>query len=329
MRVARVIATVAAGLGMLWVTTSPGSADEPGAGFPAVAAHEFTVDQDELAAAVQCDSGAQSGRPTVLLIPGTGGRPDEIWSWNYEKALPAAGYGWCTVALPDRALGDFAISAEYAAYAALQAHRVSGRPIGIVGHSQGGAMAAWIAKFWPEVAAVTSDVIPIAGPLGGSAVADSLCAGGACAPIAWQMGTRSHVTWAFANAPVPDGPAFTSIQTMQDELVLPQPQAGSMRGGPTIMVQQVCPGHLADHGMLVFDPVAYALVLDALGHPGPADPSRVDRGVCAQATLPGFDPAGYTKFTNTVSALMFGLLDTRNWVPAEKPLPAYAAHYDR
>ncbi|WP_281189142.1 hypothetical protein [Nocardia kruczakiae] len=44
-----------------------------------MAAHEFTVDQDELAAAVQCDSGARSGRPTVLLIPGTGGTPDEIW----------------------------------------------------------------------------------------------------------------------------------------------------------------------------------------------------------------------------------------------------------
>jgi hypothetical protein len=51
----------------------------------------------------------------VLLIPGTGGTPDEVWSWNYEKALPAGGYGWCTVTLPERALGDFAISAEYAA----------------------------------------------------------------------------------------------------------------------------------------------------------------------------------------------------------------------
>lgn len=329
MRLSRFAAVAATGLGMLGVCAPPGAADEPASGYAAVQQHGFTVAKEKLDAAVQCDAGAQSGNlPTVLLVPGTGGTPDEVWSWNYQRALPAAGYGWCTVALPDRALGDFPTSAEYAAYAALRTHAVSGRPIGIVGHSQGGVMAAWIAKFWPEVAAVTSTVIPIAAPLSGSGLADSLCAAGMCSPITWQMGTRSHVTTAFANAPVPAGTAFTSIQSLQDELVFPQPQAGSMRGGRTILVQDVCPGHVADHGTLLFDPVVYALVLDALDHQGQADPDRVDRSVCGQATMPGFDPVGYSTFSNTVAALMFGLLDTGNWVPADRPLPAYAAPYD-
>ncbi|MET8427917.1 alpha/beta fold hydrolase [Nocardia sp. NPDC004860] len=278
---------------------------------------------------MRCDDGARSGdRPTVLLIPGTGGTPDEVWSWNYERALPAAGYGWCTVTLPGRAMGDFSTSAEYAAYAALEAHRVSGRPIAIVGHSQGGAMAAWIAKFWPEVSAVTAAVIPIAAPLSGTALADSLCAGGMCSPIAWQMGTHSHVERAFANAPVPAGIAFTSIQSLQDELVFPQPGAGSMRGGRTVMVQDVCPGHLADHGTLLFDAVAYGLVLDALGHEGSVDPDRVDRSVCSQAVLPGSDPASAVELSATLTTLTPGLLDPGNWVPAEHPLPAYAVPYD-
>ncbi|MFF3572697.1 alpha/beta fold hydrolase [Nocardia jiangxiensis] len=107
----------------------------------------------------------------MLLIPGTGGTPAEVWSWNYARALPSAGYGVCTVALPDRALGSFATSAEYAAYAALYAHRVSGRPIAVLGHSQGGVMAFRIAKFWPQVADVASDVIGLAAPLGGTALA--------------------------------------------------------------------------------------------------------------------------------------------------------------
>lgn len=122
-------------------------------------------------------------RPTVLLIPGTGGTPEEVWAWNYERALPAAGYGVCTVTLPERALGSFAISAEYAAYAAIHAHEVSGRPIAIIGHSQGGIMAAWIAKFWPEVADVTSDVVGLAAPLSGTSLADTLCASGMCSPV--------------------------------------------------------------------------------------------------------------------------------------------------
>lgn len=329
MRLARLATAVAVSLGILGMGTPMGSADGPDLGFPPVQEHEFTVAEEELARAVRCDDGARSGNlPTVLLIPGTGGTPEEVWSWNYERALPAAGYGWCTVALPDRALGDFPTSAEYAAYAALQTHRVSGRPIAIIGHSQGGTMAAWIAKFWPEVAAVTSDVIPIAAPLRGTAFADGLCAGGMCSPIVWQMGTTSHVTRALGNAPVPSGTDFTSIQSLQDELVFPQPHAGSMRGARTIMVQDVCPGRIADHGTLLFDAVAYGLVLDALGNGGPADPERIDRSVCAQVALPKFDLPASTGFASTISALMFGLLDADNWVTADLPLPTYASLYD-
>jgi len=221
MRVIRLFAALAFGLAVAWTTALPGSADE--------AAPSFTVPDQQLEAAVRCDDGARSGtRTTVVLIPGTGGTPAEVWSWNYEKALPAAGYGVCTVALPDRALGSFATSAEYAAYATIRAHEISGRPVAILGHSQGGIMAAWIAKFWPEVA--TSDVIAIAAPLHGTALADSLCASGSCSPISWQMRINSHVTQAFRNTPVPSGTAFTSIASYQDEVVFPQPAASSSPG---------------------------------------------------------------------------------------------------
>jgi hypothetical protein len=39
----------------------------------------------------------------------------------------------------------------------------------------------------------------------------------------------------------------------------------------------------------VVDPVAYALALDALTHPGPADASRIPTSVCSQAVMPGVD----------------------------------------
>jgi predicted alpha/beta hydrolase family esterase len=320
MRVLSLAAAVLVGLGLIWAGAPSGSADRPG---PA-----FTVPEGQLAAAVHCDDGARSGtRQTVLLIPGTGATPSEAWSWNYERALPAAGYGVCTVALPQRALRDFARSAEYAAFAALSAHRISGRPIAIVGHSQGGLLAAWIAKFWPEVAAATSGVISLAGPMNGTALADSLCAAGSCSPIAWQMRTNSLVTQAFQHAPLPPGPAFTSIASRNDEVVSPQPAASALPGGRTVLIQDICPGRVADHGLLLSDAVAYRLVLDALSHPGPADPARIDRSVCREAMLPDLDATGVPQFSNTLMALTSELVNAADWVTAEQPLPAYAAPF--
>ncbi|GAB3147205.1 hypothetical protein [Amycolatopsis sp. NPDC004378] len=42
-----------------------------------------------------------------------------------------------------------------------------------------------------------------------------------------------------------------------------------------------------------YDPVAYALALDALDHPGPAAPGRIDRTVCGKLFMPGVDPLAF------------------------------------
>jgi triacylglycerol lipase len=279
------------------------------------------------AAATHCDQGASQGRRTVLLVHGTGATDSEAWGWNYVKALPAAGFGVCTVTLPERALGNFAISAEYAAYAAQEAYRVSGRDVAIVGHSQGGLMAVWIAKFWPSVARHTSDVIGLAANVRGTQLANTLCAAGSCSPIAWQMRRGSFITNAATNAPVPRGPAFTSIATAFDEIVFPQPEVSTFPGARTILVQDVCPARPVEHGFLLSDAVAYRLVLDALTHDGPADPARVSRTVCLQTTMPQVDPLGAAGFANTLVALSVGLLNATTYADAEQPPPAYAEAY--
>lgn len=141
------------------------------------------------------------------------------------------------------------------------------------------------------------------------------------------MGTDSHVTRAFRNAPLPSGPAYTSIASAQDEVVFPQPAASSSPGVRTVLIQDVCPTHIADHGTLLIDSAAFGLVLDALSHPGPAEPSRIDASVCAQPTMPDVDPASMAQFSATLAALSNGLLNPANWVSAEPPLPPYAQPY--
>lgn len=315
------LGVVAAGAVVVSSAMAPAAADEPGP--------PLTVPESNLAAAVWCDSGAMSGsRQAVLLIHGTGSTPDEAWSWNYENALPAAGYGVCTVTLPNRALGNFTTSAEYAVYAARYAYQHSGHKIAIVGHSQGGLMAGWIAKFWPDVADHATDIISMAGDFHGTALANGLCTTGSCALIAWQMAMGSHVTNAASTAPLPTGPSFTSIGTTHtDEAVYPQPYVSTLAGAKTIMVQDICPNRVVDHGLLLSDAVAYSLVLDALTHAGPADPTRINPLTCGQTSMPGTDPVKSAQFANTVVSLSLDLINATAWVNSEPPLPAYAAPY--
>ncbi|MCW2757988.1 MAG: putative lipase [Nocardioidaceae bacterium] len=319
----RVVRLLVLALVAVGITLAPAGATAPPPG-PAL-----TVPEAQLAAAVSCDATARSGnaRQVVLLIPGTGATAEEAWAWNYERSLPAAGFGTCTVQLPERSLGDFTVSAQYAVYAARHAYQLSGKPIAILGHSQGGLMAVWIAKFWPDVAAHASDVIGLAADVRGTQLANTLCTAGSCAPIAWQMARGSHLTNAATNAPLPSGPAFTSIGSLTDEVVFPQPTVSSFPGVRATMVQDVCPVRVVDHGLLLADAVGYQLVLDALTHAGPAVAARVPRTTCLAVTMPGVDPLGATQFAQTVVALSLGLGDVPGYTTAETPLPAYAQPY--
>jgi pimeloyl-ACP methyl ester carboxylesterase len=284
------------------------------------------VDLDRLRAATRCDAELRTGeaRRTVLLVHGTGSTPDEAWGWNYAVALRRAGYGVCTVQLPDRALADLGTSAQYVAFAGLRAARLSERRIAIIGHSQGGLLSVWVAKFWPNLARRTSDVISLAGPVKGTQLANALCSVGSCAKVAWQMRRGSHFVRALNEAPTPRGTAFTSIGSRQDEIVFPQPGASTVQRGSTTMLQDVCPARVTDHGFLLADAVGYALVLDALRHKGPAQPDRIDRRVCSRLVLPGVDPLKARGFANTAVSLFLGLLNAAVWVDAEPPVPRYA-----
>ena len=92
-----------------------------------------------LRAALQCPARfAHRDRNPVLLVHGTGLNADESWDWNYELALPPSGYDWCAVTLPDRALGDIQVSAEYVVYAIERIHALTHRRLTVITHSQGG-----------------------------------------------------------------------------------------------------------------------------------------------------------------------------------------------
>ncbi len=265
----------------------------------------------------------------VLLVHGTGEKKEETWSWSYEPALRADGFATCSVQLPDHGLGDLDVAAQYVVVAIRKASRRAGGRIAVVGHSQGGALPVWALKFWPDLPARVTDVVSLAGPFDGTQLANELCTPGRCAPLAWQLRRGSDHVAALRHAPLPKRPAITSISTRYDEIVRPQPQASRLGGARNVMLQDVCAQDPSEHGIILGDPVAYALTLDALTHRGPARPARLPTDTCEQYFIPHGDPAGSYVFLQGVARFATGLTDPRRWVDAEPPVPAYARRWVR
>lgn len=286
----------------------------------------LTQPKEQLRSATECQPRAElrAARRVVLLVHGTGEKKAETWSWSYEPALRGDGFATCSVQLPDHGLGDFAIAAEYVVAAVRKASRRADRPVAVIGYSQGGALPVWAAKFWPDIADRVTDLISLGAPFDGTQLGNEVCAPGQCAPLAWQLRRGSDHVAALRNAPLPQGVPVTSIFTQYDEIVRPQPEASSLPGAANVMLQDVCPADPSEHGIILGDPVAYALALDALTHRGPAHPSRLPATTCQETFIPHGDAAGSHVYLQGMARFAAFLTDPSRWVESEPPVPAYA-----
>jgi triacylglycerol lipase len=230
--------------------------------------------------------------PPVLLVHGTDSTTRESWATNYVPALTAAGYSVFTIDLPNRAVIDIQVSSEYLVYAIRRIFSLTGRRVGLIGHSQGGLEARWALKWWPDTRPMVDDVISLATPHHGTFVAGLDCVA-PCNPAVWQMRIKARFLAALnAGDETPGEAAYTSIFSVNDELVQPQvPRSTSaVDGAVNVLVQDICPARPVNHVGMLRDPVVFALVLDALGHSGPADPARIPSRTCAEVTIPGVSP---------------------------------------
>ncbi|HVT20260.1 MAG TPA: alpha/beta fold hydrolase [Mycobacteriales bacterium] len=237
-------------------------------------------------AALHCPARFDSGREPVLLVHGTGLNADESWSWNYAQALPGRGYDVCSLDLPGFAMGDIQVSADYVRYAVTHIAARTHRKVEVITHSQGGMEARWAVRWFPRVRRDVDDLIMLASPNHGIAAADVCAAAGSCWPAVWQMAGSSRFLAALNRGDeTPGAVSYTNVFSRTDELVEPSSTV-PMRGAANIAIQDIClrPVH---HAGLLTDSVAWALVLDALTHRGPADADRIPATVCAEPFAPG------------------------------------------
>jgi triacylglycerol esterase/lipase EstA (alpha/beta hydrolase family) len=260
------------------------------------------VPRSKLRAALRCTPTVSTDpREPILLIPGTTLTPQENFSWNYEPALNALGLPYCTVELPDKAMSDIQVAGEYVVYALRKMSRFEGkhaRKVQIIGYSQGGMVPRWALRFWPDTRKLVDDDVGLDASNHGTVTAEAACAE-SCAPAVWQQRDNSQFMAALNSyAETFPGISYTEIYSWDDEIVVPNTsEEGSSSvhtGGGTIAniaVQQVCPGHAAEHlAMGSYDPVGYALALDAVTNAGPAQAARIAITVCLEAFHPGVNP---------------------------------------
>lgn len=248
----------------------------------------------------------------VLLNPATGVTPDENYSWNWEPALTKLGIPWCTYTAPYHTLGDIQISGEYLVYAIRTMYALAGRRIAVMGHSQGGMSMRWPLRFWPDTRRMVEDVIGFSGSNHGTTVLGSACDGG-CPPADWQQGYESNFIRALnSDAETFPGISYTEVYTHTDEVVQPatnnQTASAALHTGggaiTNIATQDICPLDRYEHLTIgTIDPAAYALAVDALTHPGPADPARIGGAVCSQLYMPGVNPLDANTYLQTLESL--------------------------
>ncbi|WP_051471770.1 alpha/beta hydrolase [Patulibacter minatonensis] len=267
----------------------------------------LSVPRAELEKAISCRGDfSDASKPAVLLVPGTFVDADDFYSWNLMPALTARGIPWCAVSGPNHNLGDISVAGQYDTYAIRKTFGLAKRPIAVVGHSQGGMQPRWALRFWPDTRAMVADQVGVAAAHQGAPPEDlatlfpfavfASCGLKGCPPAVWQLAPNSRFLQAMNSGREMFSPtSYTSIYSTGDEVVAPS--ATNLRGPAgtggyrRVAIQDICPNRLSDHLLDgTVDPVAFALTLDAIEHPGPADPARIDRDVCSQLTIPGLDP---------------------------------------
>ncbi len=314
----------------------------------------FTAAQADLDDALNCTPFTHPERPPVLLVHGTTTTGSEQYTLFYTPQLVALGYDVCIVTYPDRGLGDMQVSAEYIVNALRSVRAQSGRRVAMIGHSQGASMPRWALKFWPSARDAVEDFVLIAGPNHGTTVAllptllptllETLGLGalpiGTLPEALYQFVPESaFVTAVNTGDETPGDIDYSSIYTQFDELVRPvSPVAtAALDAGQNnprvanILLQDICPGYLSTHLIIgTSDPIPFALALDAINNPGPANVTRAG----GPSALCGLLPVDVTALLQ--APLVRGLLEIvasefENGVPnphlaaREPPLMPYVA----
>jgi hypothetical protein len=274
----------------------------------------YSLSEDALRKAIFIPPGFTYGKkPPVLFVPGTGAYGGSNFASNLRKLLTGQTFAdpvWLNI--PGAMLGDAQTNSEYIAYAINYISSVSrnSKQLAVISWSQGGLDTQWAFKYWPSTRKVVRDFLPVSPDFRGTVFANILCLGVVgginlpCDPSVLQQQATSNYVAALRRNGGDSAyvPTTTFYSGFFDEIV--QPQSGTAAsaylndarhvGVTNIEVQVACAGQLGgtfyDHAGVLFNPIVYALIVDALTHAGPGSLARVNRQqVCGSYQAVGLD----------------------------------------
>ncbi|QIX01624.1 hypothetical protein AMS68_007141 [Peltaster fructicola] len=275
----------------------------------------YDISEKDLRAAIYIPDtfqyGAYGAPNPIILVPGTGDTGYGTFLGNYIPLLQGSSIAdpvWLNI--PINLLSDAQNNAEFVAYAINYITAISnGRQVSIGCWSQGNIDSQWAFKFWPSIREVVTDHIAFSPDYHGTVFANFVAAPGEPLPpaILQQEYNSKFITALRAN----DGdsafvPTTTVYSGFFDEIVEPQQGTGASAylldargvGVTNNEVQLVCAGQAAGtfytHEGILYNPLGYYLLVDALANDGPGQTSRLNLGaVCNNYLTPGLDLADF------------------------------------
>jgi triacylglycerol lipase len=216
---------------------------------------------------------AQDRPGPVLLVPGYGGSTSALD--QLAVRLRAAGRAATVVRLPGDGTGDLREQAR-TLDSAVRSALAGASSVDVVGYSAGGV----VARLWAADdggARVARRIVTLGAPHHGTSVAalGASLLPGQCPAACQELVPNSRLLTDLNTDETPDGPVWVSLWTEQDQIVTP-PDSARLDGALNIPVQSVCADARIDHSTLPTDPLAQALVLDALSAAVPVAPTAAD-----------------------------------------------------
>ncbi|KAF7596157.1 hypothetical protein BBP40_003056 [Aspergillus hancockii] len=267
----------------------------------------YSITETTLRAAIHIPKSFSYGKKTtlpVLLVPGTAVPAGTAFYFNFGKlrtALPESDIFW--VNIPRASLGDIQLNAEYVAYAVNYISALSSSKITVISWSQGALNIQWALKYWPSTRDIVEDFVAISPDFHGTIVTWLVCpilSMLLCTPSIWQQGWDAEFIKVLRDgegdsAYVPTTTVYSSfdriVAPMSGEnasaLLLDSRGVGvSNNNLQTICANKAAGGAYSHEGVL-YNPIAWALTVDAINHDGPGKPSRIDiEKICEQVLPP-------------------------------------------
>ncbi|MFG6120972.1 esterase/lipase family protein [Thalassobacillus sp. B23F22_16] len=236
-----------------------------------------------------CEPSEDKPKP-IILVPGTFERSAQNWA---ELSPVLASKGNCVYALnyglthAGASTGPIEDSAqELKEFVDNVLNLTGAERVDIIGHSQGGMMPRYYIKNLRGAENVDNLIAFVPsnhgtdGILGFTRLNSDVSDITSCTACQQQLVGSEFLENLNQGDETPGNVSYTVITTKTDQVVTPYSSAfldGPATQVSNITIQDYYPLNLADHQTIVYEPLSYKFMFDALDHEGPADPERAVR----------------------------------------------------